>query len=330
MADLIPRPSGRGGERGQLLLIAAFIVAVSFVALALVVNSAIFTENLATRDDVAGSEDALDHRHEVEQSIEETMIEINRNNSLDSNLEDLIKSNVDQISTQGGVQQSTQGRVVNIIFDDWIEGKKIAQDDISDFTNATTKEDWTVVEDVSRIRNYKINITSDSNIPDIGSPDDPYKMIVEGISGNDWNLTIEKESLPGNNNILVEVNPETESPERCTSEFDGSLVLDITGGTIGGEPCHALRRLTDGTLMWLGTGATPDYDIKFENGHRIEGTYSFIVDEFANEVSGNMGSTGNGPYTKVAIYGTAVRYQYYTDDIGYDTLIRVAPGEVPP
>ena len=39
-----------GRERGQMLLIGSLIVATSFVGLALVVNGAIYTENLSTRE----------------------------------------------------------------------------------------------------------------------------------------------------------------------------------------------------------------------------------------------------------------------------------------
>ena len=42
------------GERGQILLIAAFALAVIFIALGLVVNGAIFTENLASQGDASG------------------------------------------------------------------------------------------------------------------------------------------------------------------------------------------------------------------------------------------------------------------------------------
>jgi len=37
-----------------------------------------------------------------------------------------------------------------------------------------------------------------------------------------------------------------------------------------------------------------------------------------------------GPYTEDAVYSLNVSYSYYTAEVGYESEIRVAPGEVPP
>jgi hypothetical protein len=331
VADLIPRPSGRGGERGQLLLIAAFIVAVSFVALALVVNSAIFTENLATRDDVAGSEDALEHRHEVEQSVEETINEINQNNTIlddysTANLDTPVRENVERIARQTGLQQSAQGRVVDIEYLGWVQGIKVAQDDQRTFTNESGEQDWLVMDTVSDTRRMRFNLTTP---PSVDLTSSPFEMdVYDGV--NEWSLRIAEDSVISGD-VVVEVDRPGEPPETCTSEFDGFLVIDVTAGTIGGEPCHALTRLTDGTPMWFASGVGPGYEIEFNNGHRIEGTYSFVVDAGALEGdSRNFGSPGSGPYTKDAVYSATVLYQYHTEDVGYETPVQVVPGRLPP
>ncbi|MEF8907354.1 MAG: hypothetical protein V5A13_05805, partial [Haloarculaceae archaeon] len=69
MAGLTP-PGGHGPssgtdpdrDRGQIILVTAFALAVAFVALSVVINGAIFTQNLATRGDTAGGGDALQQR----------------------------------------------------------------------------------------------------------------------------------------------------------------------------------------------------------------------------------------------------------------------------
>jgi hypothetical protein len=332
VANLSPGSGSRAGERGQLLLIAAFIIGVSFVVLALVVNSAIFTENLATRDDVAGSDDALDYRHEVSQNLGDVVTAINQNNSVlddysSSNLDTPVESNVETLQRQSGIQQSSQGRVVDIAFDSWEPGLKVAQDDPRTFTNTSgSKTDWTVVENVPNTRNVKLNVTQD---PGIALLSDPFEMVVER-GGDEWTLTIADDST-GTDDVLIEVDRPGESPETCTSEFDGYLIIDVTGGTIGGDPCHALTRLTDGTPMWFGTGVSPDYDIRFENGDELVGTYSFVVEDPATpDDPGDFGSPGSGPYTKDAVYSASVSYHYYTQNVGFETVVRAVPGEVGP
>ena len=341
MADLIPRPSGRGGERGQLLLIAAFIVAVSFVALALVVNSAIFTENLATRDDVAGSEDALDHRHEVEQSIEETINEINQNNTIlddysTSNLDTPVRENIEQIATQTGLQQTAQGRVVNITLDGAETGKKIAQDSNRTFSNKTgKKENWIIAENVNRTRNFRINITEP---PSEELSGDPFTIEAkEGTVLGDpaWRLEIGND--PSSSDVEIRVSYGSLSTldaeiEQCTREFDEYMIIDVTAGTTDGEPCHALTQKSDGTPMWFANNIAilSDYDIEFKNGNVTSGTYSFIIDEGDPE-DDNLGNPNDDePYWKHAIYSARVSYAYYTDDVGYSTKIGGAPGRLPP
>jgi hypothetical protein len=337
VADLTPG-SRRDSNRGQLLLIGAFIIAVSFVVLALIVNSAIFTENLATRDEVAGSGDALDHRHEVEQSVEETMIEINRNNSLDSNLEDLIKSNVDQISTQGGVQQSAQGRIVEVENDSIVieTGIKVAQDTEEPFSNTTATSDdpvsdnWVVVENVTTTRNLRMNITDLKSLSSPGG--DPFELEIENSSAS-WNMSIIYEDTPDLVNITVE-SPNHGSPEVCTRTATDYIKIDVTRAMVGREPCHALSQTTDGTEMWF--GLEDEYDIKFNNYGSIKGTYSFIIDDgdFNDDNFGDGGSNhddyDHDPYYRDAIYNATVPFKYHTADVGYETEIEIAPGEVPP
>lgn len=334
MADLRPRSGNRAGERGQLLLIAAFIIGVSFVVLALVVNSAIFTENLATRDDVPGSDDALDYRHEVSQNLGDTITAINQNNSVlddySSNLDTPVENNVETLQQQSGIQQSSQGRVVDVAFDSWEPGLKVAQDAPRTFTNTSgSKTDWTVVENVPNTRNVQLNVTQN---PGMALSSDPFEMVVER-GGDEWTLTIADDSA--GTGVLLEVNRPGESPETCTSEFDGYLLIDVTRGTVGGDPCHALTRLTDGTPMWFGTGVSADYDIRFEHGDELVGTYSFIVEDPGPATAtpgdpGDFGSPGSGPYTKGAIYSASVSYRYYTQDVGFETDVRAVPGEVGP
>ena len=65
MADLSrPATDGRR-DRAQLMLVTALALAVVLVVLVLLVNTAIYTENLATRGVDVGADDALEHRAAV-------------------------------------------------------------------------------------------------------------------------------------------------------------------------------------------------------------------------------------------------------------------------
>jgi len=322
VADLIPRTDGTG-ERGQLLLIAAFIIAVSFVVLALVVNSAIFTENLATRDDVAGSGDALESRHEVEVNVGAIIERLN--NGTAPSTSGFVDS-VENVSRQGGIQQSAQGRFVEIRHDRTSMGTKIAQDRSGRFTNESDSPgDWTVAGGVPGTRSLRFNVTDESDL--LGSTDH-FRMVVNGSNDNEWTLTVEEETI-GGDTVDIIVNPPTASPRTCQRDVDPFLVIDVTGGTAGDQRCQALDRLDDGTPMWFAAGIEPPYRIDFENPAEINGTYSMVVN-MSSVVSDVGTDPGDRPYSTSAIYSAVVEYGYYTSDVGYEAEIRVAPGEVPP
>jgi len=340
VADLIPG-SRREGERGQLLLIGAFIIAVSFVVLALVVNSAIFTENLATRDEVAGSGDALEYRQEVARSGGDVVTEINQNNSIaTSDQEDKLEINLGHINTQSGLQQSAQGRIIEVENGSIVteSGIKVAQDTSRSFSNTSATsdfpvlvDDWVVVENVENTRNLRMNITDLSLLVSPTNPQ-PFELEIENSSAS-WNMTIAYNDVTDLVTVTVE-SPTHGSPEECTRTATDFITIDVTRGTVGGEPCHALSRTTDGTPMWFGLDG--EYDIKFNNYDNIEGTYSFIIDDgdFDDENFGDGGSNpdddDHDPYFRDAIYNVTVPFNYYTEDVGYETEIRIAPGEVPP
>jgi hypothetical protein len=313
-------------DRGQIILIAAFILALAFVVLALVVNSAIFTENLATRDDVAGSQDALQYRHEVARSVGDNIEAVNDNNSLALND---AEDSVVNVSTQGGLQQSSLGRVVNVSFESRTNGLKIAQDNATrNFTSDAAADDWLVAQSVSSARNVQINVTDFSALNDLGVSN-PFTLVANDTGSTDqWNMTI-RGNTSGDNNIRIDVQTSTGASVSCTeTDVGSSAVVDVSGGTLAGEPCIALRKLQDATEMWFAAGIS-SYDVEFENGNNIQGTYSFIVDGSAGP-GGNFGSAPASPYSTAAIYRMVVNYAYYTPSVVYETEIEVAPEEVPP
>jgi hypothetical protein len=315
----------RDSGRGQLILVTAFMLAVTFVALALVVNSAIFTENMATRDDVAGSHEALDFRSEVQDNAGKLLTEVNENSTLgESDLEDGIAA----FSMEGGNQQAMQGRLVNVSYVGIGEdGTRIAQNDSTrNFTSAGGSENWNLTDDnVRKVRNFEINVTD----PDADATDDFTLVVNDTDTADQWEMTV-SENAGGD--IVVEVDHPDHPAESCTRSHGSSTVIDVTGATVGGEPCLALGQLQNpaGTNLSFAAGVD-DYRIRFEDGNEIEGTYSLV---FGNSGAHKSSNLDNGPgsglpyYDTDALYSIVVSYEFYTSSVGYETEVRVAPGEV--
>jgi len=143
-------------ERGQIILIAALALAVTFIGLALVVNSAIYTQNLASRGEVAGSNDALEMRAMVEANIGQGIVAANRYNySTQSALETSVRESVRTTSTQTERQRVTSGTLVNVtLAGSPTYGTRIAQTNMSLFESgeATPSANWMVRERARRRR----------------------------------------------------------------------------------------------------------------------------------------------------------------------------------
>ena len=325
MANLNP---SRARSRGQILLIAAFSLAVIFVALALVVNSAIFTENLASRGEVGGSSDALVYQDEITDSVGETIEFANLYNT--SDLATSVDDSVSTIDARGGVQQATGGQLVHVEYLGEDFGHRIADNASggSAFLNESSPNatpDWRVAETVDRTRNVRITLTDTS--PLAGTAGTAFTLEANESTSTIWEMRVWDDG----SNVVVDVETAGGRTAQCRVPDTTPIDIDVTRGQVNGEPCHALTWTgPDGDQMWWDTGLSPlnDYDIWIKNGDRIEGNYSMIVDGTPDTQNLSSGfASGDDPYETPAIYSARIDYVYMTGEVEYDSEIVVAPGE---
>lgn len=302
-------------ERGQIILIAAFVMAVTFVSLALVVNSAIFTENLASRGETAGSDDALVVRHEVQQSVGQS---IEYANTYDTTSEERQAANVTEsvatISDSLTSQQAETGKLVVIdgptAFENGTRIRDNASAGGSTFENASTggapQPDWVVVENVERTRAFEMNLSDASG----------FAVTLAETSGTDrWQMAVTESS----NDFTVTVSESGATVGSCTVGPRRSVRIDVTGGLVGGDPCPYLH---------FGRGIDGQYDLYYNDSDDVTGNYTMVVGEDDYASANLTGSRTDGdPYTSHAIYAADVTYRYDGPSIVYNTTVRVAPGE---
>jgi hypothetical protein len=312
-------------DRSQVILVAAFLLAVSFVVLALVVNSAIFAENIATRDDVAGSHDALEYRAEVQQSVGAVLTAVNHNDTLG---ETTLEETVATLSAEGAILQSTQGRLVNVSVDSVETGAtRIAQTNASrNFTSIGGDQAWNLTDDnVESVRNLRLNITD----PDAAAGSFSLVANDTDTGGADWRLQVSENS--GDIEVTVSVDG---GPDRaCVRPHDNATVIDVTSGTVGGTPCLALGQLQNdaGTTQWIGADIGSSFRLELEEADAVTGQYSMVLGTAGSPKASALQTSqqSDEPFAVAAIYSVTVNYAFYTPAVGYETAVRVAPGEVP-
>ena len=324
-----------GRDRGQLLLVAVLVLAAAFIVLALVINSAIFTENLATREDVAGSEEALEYRADVTASIDAAIVAGNEDSDLttDAELEAHARNEISTLQNRGGLTQAIRGGVVDLSYDTKQIGDRIAQDNASrNLTDDNASANWRPATGVDQIRNVGFELT-EVDTQDLGS-NEPFRFRLE--SSDDWQLSVSNESLIGSigsGKVAVTIETGTGNQAECVRDSPNTtspLTIDVTGASVNGEPCHALHRLSNGTQMWLGTGVSGSFDLRFQNSDRVNGTYAMVTSGGTPDTGIESGYDSDEPYVVNALYSVRFDYSYQSHAVAYNGTVLSAPGEVPP
>lgn len=315
MADLIGS-DGERRDRGQIILIAGLTLAVTFLALALIANTAIFTENLATRGDTTGSSDALLFRHEVEESAEDTISYLNENNV--SDLPEKAETNIEEnLSVQTSVKSARQGRVVDVGVDPSsavVEARLSQENNSRAYTNATGEANWTLARNASQIRNAEFNVSTD-DLENVTKENRSraFNFLVENESSNGfWNMTVyEPKSASEDMNVTVE--DEGGLITTCSeSSANGYIVINVTDATVDGLSCSGLN-----------TGFPGQNTTSFQNGDKIAGNYSINLSQAEDVRESDYNESAN-PVAEVEIESLTVSFTYETDSLRYETEFEVA------
>ncbi|WP_336021737.1 DUF7261 family protein [Halobellus salinisoli] len=311
------RGGGNGGDRGQLLLVGALALAVLFVALALLLNTAIYTGNLATRDAGVDATPVIEYVSESREAGVDAIRSVNdRNNSDPTDLNEALHSTMGRWDEQASHHRAVAGDVAAVEVASATNGTRIQQDDASrNFTNETGVEDWTVAagSDLSGIRSlwFEIEESQLADDPAIGT-DEVFAVEIDSDAGT---TTLYVYDTGGNPEIRVDDGGDTEI---CQSDTGGTFAIDVPNESVGGEPCPALADLTD---------VGDDVAVDFRDSHLTEGTYSMVLDERRSSLSmeGVSSDSNDSPHWTHAIYEAQFDVTYRTEDVDYAAQIEVRP-----
>lgn len=308
MADLSPHSRGgvntlgeetTGRDRAQIILVGAFALAVVFVTLALVMNAAIYTQNLATRSETAGTADAHAFQRATETAAEKSFHYANTvNDSAYTDLEANVTDAMQTYDNVSRVQAARNGHLAEVSRPDTTDGTNIT-DDTGDLQSATDSDDWTLATGVDRTRRFRVDIdTWNGN----GTVDEEFRVVADDVET--WYLNV---SYDGSE-YEIGVN-DSGSYTTCATTTTPSISVDFATGTVNGDPCSAMD-LED---------VSGSYTLQFENGSVASGQYRVIVDVPRVDA--------NGPSREEVLYDMTVDMTYWTPELRYQTTIRVAPGE---
>ncbi|MFB6266529.1 MAG: hypothetical protein ABEI31_02620, partial [Halodesulfurarchaeum sp.] len=209
-------------SRGQIILVAALGIAVTLVALAVIVNTVIFTENLATRNTVEGQEAIMVERSS-EEAVANLMAYANKyNNSSYSAVKGQFKRDVKNLSVGQNVHALSEGGFVNVSVVEVNNGTRIAQTQMDTLHSAGGQPDWTLAKDVTATRWFLMNFGTATTAHGAN--------ISVSKSNSEWIMNI---SYDGSR---YRIRLRSESGAIASDTFSGTpLLINVTGGMVNGN-----------------------------------------------------------------------------------------------
>ena len=305
-------------SRAQLLLVGALALAVIFLSLSLLLNSVIYTENLATRQTHADVEKAETFRSAVVDGLGGAVAHANRRNVTGfADRRDAYRAATDDWIPMLANYSATDGLAGDVDRAGVQQGTRIVDANASTgIVNRNGDGDWTMATD-SSVRRFRLNVTLSS----VDSPDDTTITIDDGTAQD----------------VIVEDDgsgPQVTVVGRGTCELTRGHI-DLGAGRVDGDYCPPLADVRP----------TGTVNVSVSNGDRIDATYSFVVDRHPEgfrtavdtaNVPGQCTppspptystTAGDDPYTTPAIYAATARIGVATRDLDHRRTVRAAPGE---
>lgn len=323
----------RRRDRGQLLLTGAFVVAVLLVGLAVALNSAIVTSNRGTYgSDVVGAHEVHQLRADTAAGVGSLIHHANRRDggSYDALVANL-SGDLARWETLAARHEGLTGGDLTLGLVGTTNGTRIVQTNATrPLTNASGTANWTLVSGSGGLQAAELRVDGGSLAAPQGTIDaatlnasDAARLVATEPDGDRWAVFVYAADNASDDVFVSVAGPAGTLAGTCRAPpgADGTVRVDLSGGTVGGGACEPLDAFA--TL-------DADHDLAIHEGASAAGSYSMVVDRLASAVDdGDFGTDGSttAPYATGAIYGATVSLGYTTPDLAYRTNLTVGPGD---
>lgn len=306
-------------DRGQIIAITGLLVAVAIVGLVLVLNTAIYTENLASRGADQSGREAVEYRATVVDGVRgvaeaENGRETRDHERIRGNVSDGIVT-IDNVTARNSALRGAATRIdlgsVQIH-----NGTVIRQPDERGFENASGVGDWTLVSDAEGARSFSMVVKDDASLVSTNEShaeaDGAFYLEVD--DGSSWRLYVYRNETTGDLAVAVDDG----GMDEIWSTGDPEARIDLLEETINGDSRSEVN-FTDDV-----TGA---YEISFVNGDDAFGTYNLTVRGDSVD-SNDYAAPPDSPDYVAIVYSVDLPLHYESPTVTYRTTVRVRPGEL--
>ena len=263
----------RRSDRAQFILVSGLLIAVVLVALVLLLNATIYTENVATRGVDSGANDALQYQETVTVGIAGLVEEENERNHTE--WED-VETNVTRgttILTDRLEQRYVERGVVVTAGVQFDPGVRVWQEETGEF------DDGKIASDVTEVRSFSI----DSH--ELPEDNESFQIVVQNGS-EEWVLSLYEEG----NEVVAEAEAGT-----CSADVEETITPH--------DPDWC-----DGDYVWA-DGVDEGYEVDFVNGSATNGEYELVVDGVGGDgIEANQTAFVSSATINVSYRSTRIEY----------------------
>lgn len=327
-------------DRAQMIILTALLIAVVFVALALIVNSGIYTENLATRDSGGETRETLEQRAVVEEDLQ--LLVDKSNNETNTDDYDVVANTFEQNLAHWNLVQGQNanlaGRSYHTELISTREGTRIRQTDSDRNLTAggsiAGQENWELADGVGATGEFEMVLERPSLLDATDETLDAvareaYNVQIVNETGARWRVFMFRGALTGTAYLLVEEPGEdfenstdgyTTFVNDACNATSGDIQLDFHAATDepswGTSNCPQLSFYNDDVL-----GGNSTYNITYRNtktdggtltdpDDRANGTYSLVVDVRADRNPYYDAGSGKSPAARSIIHDATLHSEY--------------------
>ncbi|RDI70818.1 hypothetical protein DWB78_03235 [Halopelagius longus] len=308
------------------MLVAALAMAVLFVSLALLLNTVIYTGNLATRS-VGGDSDVIaEYRTAATDAADESLRRVNAHNNSDyAELETTFGAAMRDWDAATSRHRAVTSSATELRVAARTRGTRLRQDDFDrEFLNETGAGNWSVAEGAGAYRDFSMTVNR-SALTDVSGTDltdasvldaaSVFHVTLETDAGEEYTAFVGRD---GSSNVVVSVfGPSGTHRATCTAASGGDATVDFSDGTVGGADCEALT---------FEDGVRDTFTLRYGDGDAAGGTYSLVTDTPYGEYGEDFANDGGGsPYRTHALYGVELELVYRTSSTQYASRAAVIP-----
>lgn len=296
-------------DRGQLVLLTAISIAALLVLVAALLSTAVYTENVATRDTVAAdARDAQLHRVAAVEAVADITDRSNRA-GLDY---DEFRAAVAEWDDQEARHAATRGADARVRVVSSTNGTAIAQSNATlAMTNATGNGAWELAAGVERVDGWQFTVNQSSLVAP-GTVSNRSELEATGaftVVVDDGAARWRAFLYRSGSDVVVHVDDGSLTTCSAPADANGTVTVDLSARTVAGADCSA--------LAFDGTVGTP-FDIAYRNGTNASGSYRLVVDQPVGAVGDDDYATAGGsPTATPHVSDVIVDVSYTTADLRY-------------